>query len=128
MTAMRPKKKIKETNLNPGQETLGQRIARLRKGKTYTQVEMAKKMGVTQGLVSDYELDKLRPHPEIIIKFAQILEVTTDELLGVKSSKGDGNKASLKVLRRIKKIDELPPYQQKIILKTIDTFLKGAER
>jgi hypothetical protein len=39
-----------------------------------------------------------------------------------------GSKPSLKTLRRLKKIEELPPSQQKALFKTIDNFLKGAEK
>ena len=79
-------------------------------------------------LVSDYERDKLRLHAEMVIRFARVLEVTTDELLGVKASKDNGNRLSLKLLQRTKKIETLPPSQQKTLLKTIDTFLKGAQK
>ncbi len=109
------------------EETLGQRIARLRKEKCLTQVELAEHMGMIQVLISDYERDKLRPHPEIIVRFSKALEVTTDELLGVKGSPTSGTKPSLKTIRRLKKIEELPTSQQKVLFKTIDNFLKGAE-
>ncbi len=111
-----------------GQETLGRRIARLRKEKGLTQVVLAERMGIIQVLISDYERDKLRPHPEVIVRFAQALHVTTDELLGLKDSATAGTKPSLKTLRRLKKIEELPPSQQKALFKTIDNFLKGAEK
>ncbi len=111
-----------------GQETLGQRIARLRKEKGLTQVKLAEKMGMIQVLISDYERDKLRPHPEVIVRFAQALEVSADELLGMKQTATTGTKPSLKTLRRMRKIEELPPSQQKTLLKTIDTFIKAAEK
>lgn len=38
------------------------------------------------------------------------------------------SKPNLKIQKRMKKIDELPESQQKALLRTIDTFLKGAER
>ena len=64
----------------------------------------------------------------MVIRVAQALEVTTDELLGLNGAKknADNGKLSLRLLRRSKKIEELPPSQQKTLLKTIDTFLKGA--
>ena len=52
----------------------------------------------------------------------------TDEILGFRSSKNNGKKLSLKILRRLKKIESLPLPHQKTILKTIDTFMKGAEK
>jgi transcriptional regulator with XRE-family HTH domain len=116
------------TMTQPGQETLGQRIARLRKERGYTQVELAEKMGMIQVLISDYERDKLRPHPEVIVRFARALDVTVDELLGLKESPTAGTKPSLKTLRRLKRIESLPPSQQKALFKTIDNFLKGVEK
>lgn len=107
--------------------SLGQRIARFRKERGFTQVEVAKKTGLSQVLVSDYERGRLRPNPDTIIKLAQVLLVTTDELLGVKDTPTAGSKLSLKTIRRLKRIEELPASQQKTLFKTIDTFLKGAE-
>jgi len=92
-------------------------------------MQLAEKTGILQTLITDYERDKLRLHAEMVIRFAQGLEVTTDELLGVNGpKKSNEGTRSLRLLRRTKKIEELPPGQQKALLKTIDTFLKGAER
>ena len=128
MSVMPQVSKYKLPPLKLGKETLGKRIARLRKERGYTQVELAKKIGISQVLVSDYERERLRPHYEMIIRFAQALEVSSDELLGLKASKNEGNTPSLKILRRLKKIEGLPPPQQKTLLKSIDMFLKGAEK
>ncbi len=125
---MPQKSKLKLPPLKLGKETFGQRLARIRKEKGYTQVELAKKMGLIQTLISEYERDKLRPHFEMVARFALALEVSADELIGLKLSKSEGNKPSLKILRRMQKIAALPPSQQKILLKNIDMFLKGAER
>ncbi len=111
-----------------GEESFGQRLARLRKEKGYTQIELAKKMGLVQSLITDYERDKLRPYHEMIIRFALTLDVATDELLGLKRTKNNGNKPSLKILRRMKKIEALPLSQQKFILKAIDSHLKAIEK
>lgn len=121
---------LKLPPLDLGKETIGQRIARLRKERGYTQIELAGKMGIVQNLISDYERDKLRLHAEMAVRFAQALEVSTDELLGLNSARKNGHngKLSLKLLRRVKGIEDLPQSQQKTLLKTIDTFLKAAER
>jgi transcriptional regulator with XRE-family HTH domain len=126
--ARKTKKTDMATMVLPGQETLGRRIARLRKERGYTQVELAEKIGIIQVLISDYERDKLRPHPEVIVRFAHALNVTTDELLGLTVSPTAGTKPSLKTLRRLNRIENLPPSQQKALFKTIDNFLKGAEK
>jgi transcriptional regulator with XRE-family HTH domain len=121
--------KLRLPRLDLGEETIGQRIGRLRKERGYTQGELSERIGLIQALVSDYERDKLRLHGEMVIRFAQALEVSSDEILGLNNTKKNGDtKISLRLLRRTKKIEELPPSQQKTLLKTIDTFLKGAER
>jgi transcriptional regulator with XRE-family HTH domain len=125
---MPKKSNLKLPPLDLGPETLGQRISRTRKEKGYTQVELAKKMGLVQTLITDYERDRLRPHAEMIVRFSQALEVTTDELLGLKESGREADKPDLKIARRMKKIEKLPPSQQKTLLKTIDTFIKAAEK
>ena len=108
-------------------EPLGQRLARLRKERGYTQLELSGKTGVLRELISDYERGRLRPNYEIIIRFAMALEVSADELLGIKPSKRSPYKPSLKILRRMKKIEALPDNHQKFILKTIDSHLKALE-
>ena len=111
-----------------GEETFGQRLSRIRKEKGLTQVQLAKKMGIIQVLISDYERDKLRPYHDMVARFALALEVSADELLGIKPSKNKGNGPSLRITQRLKKIEDLPPPQQKVLLKTIDTFFKAAEK
>jgi len=124
------KSKLKLSPLNVGPETIGQRIARFRKEKGYTQIELAEKMGFIQALISDYECDKLRPYYDVIIRLAQALEVSSDELLGLteRPPLDPKDKPDLKILKKVKKIQTLPPSQQKTLFKTIDTFLKAAEK
>ena len=110
-------------------ESLGERIGKLRKEKRLTQAELAQQIHVGQKLISDYELNKLRPNYEIIIKLALALEITTDELLGLKNIKTNGkNKPSKKIIRRMEKIGTLPVSQQKFILRTLDSHLKALEK
>jgi transcriptional regulator with XRE-family HTH domain len=108
-------------------ETFGQRLARVRKEKGYTQVELAEKMGIIQVLISDYERDKLRPYYDTIINFSKALGVSTDELLGIKLNKQNSNKPNLKITRRMKKIEKLSESQQRFIFKTIDSLIKAVE-
>lgn len=44
-------------------ETIGQRLARLRREGGLTQVMLAERVGIIQALVSDYEREKLRLNP-----------------------------------------------------------------
>jgi transcriptional regulator with XRE-family HTH domain len=107
-------------------ETVGQRLARLRKERGWTQVELAERLGIIQSLISDYERDRLRLNPAMVVRFAAALEITTDELLQPKAAQTVlRRKPSLRVLRRLERIESLPQHQQNTLLKTIDGFLKG---
>ncbi len=106
-------------------ESLGQRLARLRKERGFTQVELAGRMGIIQVLISDYEHEKIRPNPDIIVRFAQALDVTTDEILGLrKPERPDAlSNISRRLLRRLKQFDSLAKRDQDALLRTIDAFL-----
>ncbi len=124
---MPQKSKLKLPPLDLGPETIGQRIARLRKEKGYTQSQLAEKMGLVQALVSEYERGKIRLYDEMIARFALALDVSTDTLIGLKKSKNKEHQPSLKIIRRLLKIEELPTSQQKILFNIIDTFFRSAE-
>ena len=57
------------------------------------------------------------------------LEVSADELLGLSQETGPKNpatkKLSLKLVRRLQKMEQLPSSKQKALLQTIDGFLRG---
>jgi transcriptional regulator with XRE-family HTH domain len=118
------KSHLKLPPLKLGNESLGERLGRLRKQKGFTQVELAEKMGIIQSLVSDYERDKLRPHPEMIVRFAVALDVSTDEILGLaRTAKANGTTKNRRLLRRLQQIDKLAKRDQDALIRTIDAFL-----
>jgi transcriptional regulator with XRE-family HTH domain len=125
---MPQKSKLKLPPINLGNESFGQRLARFRKERGYTQAELANKMGLVQALVSEYERDKLRPYHEMVARFALALEVSADMLLGLDDQKRKHKTPSLKLQKRMLQIEALPPYQQKILLRTIDTILNASQK
>ena len=66
------------------QQTMGKRIMQLRKEKGYTQEQLAELCGVSAQAVSKWENDVSCPDISILPQLAELLGVTTDELLGVK--------------------------------------------
>ena len=88
-------------------ETLGQRIARLRKEKELTQNDIAEKLNVTYQAVSKWENDQASPDVDILIELSNIFDISLDELLGKekpastilqdKPSKKDIDKMVLKI-------------------------------
>lgn len=68
------KSRLKLTPVTFGNETLGQRLARIRKERGLTQNDVAQRTGLTQVLVSDYERDRLRLSAEMAVRFVEALE------------------------------------------------------
>ena len=60
----------------------GARLEALRKAKKITQVKLASILNVNQTTVGKWELKDITPCDEILIKIADILDCTTDYLLG----------------------------------------------
>lgn len=62
-------------------DTLGGRIARLRKENGMTQLELADRMGVTDKAVSKWERDVSCPDIASMPRLAEVLGATVDELM-----------------------------------------------
>ena len=125
---MPKKSKLKLMPVDTGKETLGQRLARLRKERGLTQKQVAESTGLIQELVSSYELDKLRLNSDMVLRFAEVLDVSADELLrGSKSTVATRKQPSIKLVRRMEQIETLPLYEQRALLTTIDKFLAAAQ-
>ena len=106
------------------EETIGQRIARLRKERGLSQRELAKKLGLTQSVISGYELDVRTISAKMLAQFAIFFGVTTDEIIGLKSNGKKKFKPNLKLMKRLHKIEKLSEYKHKIILAMIDSYLE----
>ena len=61
----------------------GSRLRQLRKQKNLTQKQLAALIRVKNSIISFYEVGDRIPSPEIIIKLATTLNVTSDYLLGI---------------------------------------------
>jgi repressor LexA len=105
------------------------RLAKLRKAKGLTQQQLADKINVSRRVVAYYEAESDNPPGYLIVCFSEALNVSADELLGIKLDNSvDNNQPSLKLVRRMNKIESLSPSQQKFILKAIDSHLRALER
>ena len=65
----------------------GQRLKILRKQNHLTQKQLASLINTKNSIISFYENGDRIPSPEVIIKLAAVLHVSTDFLLGVERGK-----------------------------------------
>jgi transcriptional regulator with XRE-family HTH domain len=108
-------------------QTFGRRLREARKRRGLSQAKLAATVGITQTLVSDYEVGRLRLHAGLVVGFAQALRVTADELLGLKEPKQNGFLQDRRFIRRFQEIEKLSRSEKQTLLKTIDHFLRGAQ-
>ena len=65
-------------------DTLGNIIKQLRNSKKMTQPQLAKLIGVSNGIVSIWENNINEPKASYIKALAEVLDISTDYLLGLK--------------------------------------------
>jgi transcriptional regulator with XRE-family HTH domain len=103
---------------------IGVRLAQLRKEKGITQAEMAERLGISQPMASDYERGKLRLHGELIVQLSEILGVSADDILGIKSNtKSSKPTQNRRLSHRLQAINQLPKRDQDALFRTIDAFI-----
>lgn len=61
---------------------LNKRIHDLRVAQGYSQVALAKRLGVSKQAVSNWENDNIQPSIEMLLRLADCFSVSTDYLLG----------------------------------------------
>ncbi len=88
---------------------LGKKIKSLRKKSNYTQAELARQIGVAKSTIAAYENDSRQPSYDVLIKLADIFNVTTDNIL-------------LNGKETVLNVHDLTPEQQNIINALISQF------
>ena len=105
---------------------LGVRLARLRRARNMTQVELAAAVGVTQSLISFYEKGTTEPSAAVMVQLARVLGVTADELLGLKPAHHAGTQetGNLRLMRKLQRVQQLPPKDRRNVVQYIDALLE----
>lgn len=100
-------------------QLIGETLASLRKQRGFTQVELAERLGVSQNVVSEYERGKSRLTAPMIVQIAELLGVSSDELLGLKANKTKKRPKGW-MSHRLRRVEDLPAADRKMVLRFID--------
>ena len=95
-------------------KTMGQIIKNLRKGRGFTQEELAERLGVTYQAISKWENDSGMPDISQIVPLATIFDVSTDFLFGM-----DNTSETEEALKIVSSADSIQEYGK------LDTYLKA---
>jgi len=109
----------------PDDKAFGKRLQEIRKRRGLSQVELAHRLGIHQSLISQYERGYLRLHGALLVRLAQALKTTPDEILALKTTRAGDSPHTIdrRFLRRLHKVDKLSSRDKKLLLGTIDAFL-----
>lgn len=115
---------------DPKTEGFGERLAQLRKAAGYTQQQIADEIGASRRQIAYYEGESEHPPASLLIALAQALNVSTDELLGVRNgrAKAATPAVSTRLERRLKLIERMPAKPKQQLLGLIDTFLAASQK
>ncbi len=101
----------------------GKRLSVLRKERGLTQTELGERVNVSCRVIAYYEGETEYPPAHLIEPLAKALNISTDELLGVKAVKQQRNPEHAALWRRLKKIETLPKKDQKALLHYLDALV-----
>lgn len=124
LTTTMPKQKKPTTDF-------GVRLIALRQARGMTQIQLAAAIKSTQRAVSYYETGGGYPTPQALIALAKALDVTSDELLGIKPVKKERTAEITAETRRFwktfQKVAELPERDQKAVARLINSLVASRQ-
>jgi len=103
---------------------LADRIRQLRQEHRWTQAELGQKIKIHQKQISSYERGVNIPSTEVLIKMADIFDVTLDYLaFEEKGSPGKVNIQDRELLRRFEQVDRLPDHEKNLAKEVLDLII-----
>ena len=102
---------------------IGERIIQLRKQKNLSQTDLAKAIDASRTAVGNYERNANVPSVDVLLKMAQVFNVSLDYLVG------EGSLASYdkEVIKRIEDIESLDNETKNKLFFLIDNVLQNVK-
>ena len=104
------------------------RLTALRQSRRLTQIALGRAAGISQRLVAYYERESAQPPGALLVGFARALQVSADELLGLAPVRETTSPKPARLLKRLRRIEELPAADQRAALKLVDAMLETRRR
>jgi transcriptional regulator with XRE-family HTH domain len=106
----------------------GERLRQIRREKGMTQAQLSEISGISRRMLVHYESVVKMPPVEKVKNIARALGVSSDELLGMPTPTKDqknNEKASYRIMKRVRLIEKLPKRDQDMILNLINTLIEN---
>lgn len=100
--------------------SIGDRILNLRKELNLNQKELAEKVGITEASLSRYENNLREPKAEIIIRLSNVLNCSTDYLLGKTNIRNETILPNEKLYEKSIEYRNFKEIENRVLKKLID--------
>lgn len=87
-------------------QTIGKRLAEIRKNRNFKQTDLAEKLNVSQQVISNIERGVTTPDIEQLKKFADIYNISLDDLVGREFWGDDSDDVERRIISYIKQMDD----------------------
>lgn len=87
-------------------QTIGKRLAEIRKSKDLKQIELAEMLNVSQQVISNIERGITTPDIELLKKIADIYHISLDQLVGRDFFGDEADNVESKIMSCIKQMDD----------------------
>ncbi len=104
-----------------------ERITTLRKQRGLTQARIAELLGMATRSYNRWERGGHLPSLEMLVKAADILQVSLDELVGRKDATGDPAIKNTELHQLVQEVDQLPDREQQAVIVMLDGLLRSAQ-
>ena len=106
-------------------ESFGKKLREAREAKSFSQAELAKRIGSYHSIIDKYDHDEVKPTVDVVKKLVEVLETTAGYLFR-SNSKQRHLKYPL-MLKRLNDINSFSSTNKEHILYTLDTMMNNVK-
>ena len=107
-------------------DNFAERLKLLRSARKMTQTRLAQMLDVSPRVYNRWENGVSTPHFDTVVKIADILDVSLDELAARKDTNGETKIHNPELHRLYQKVDQLSDEDQKALLVVLDSLVKSS--
>ena len=101
----------------------GENLRKIRTHKGYSLAQLSEMSGISKRMLGHYETQVKRPSIDKIIRIAETLDASLDELIGLEKIK-QKDTLSLKLIKKLRVIEQLPTRDQNMIFSLINSLVE----
>ena len=107
-------------------EGFTERLKQLRQARSLSQTRLAELLGVLPRTYNRWERGGHVPHAEMLVKIADALQVSVDELLGRRDAITEPKIRNPDLHQLVQEVDELPDEEQRALIVVMDGLVRSS--